>query len=90
MRHYVLGLEDACVTSMEFDLDKQQVVHNVKFTGGCQNNLNVLVENMENEGLTVLSDVIKSVCCKDYTARQCAPKLKNSLILAINNFEKNL
>nr|WP_317283240.1 TIGR03905 family TSCPD domain-containing protein [uncultured Sellimonas sp.] len=71
-----------CSKEIEFDLDDEQCVHNVRFTGGCNGNLKgiaCLIEGMKaEEAIRRLSGIrcgLKNTSCPD----QLAQALKISL-----------
>ena len=71
-----------CSTKIEFDLDEQHCVHNVRFTNGCNGNLKgigSLVEGMKAEDVIARLEGtrcgFKNTSCPD----QLAQALKSAL-----------
>ncbi|WP_455719155.1 TIGR03905 family TSCPD domain-containing protein [Agathobacter sp.] len=74
---YIYKTKGTCSTQIELDLDGN-VVHNVKFTGGCNGNLKAIPKLVE--GLTVeqveekiggIKCGFKNTSCGDQLAKAC-------------------
>ena len=74
---YIYKTKGTCSTQIELDLDGD-VVHNVKFTGGCNGNLKAIPKLVE--GLTVaqveekiggIKCGFKNTSCGDQLAKAC-------------------
>ena len=74
---YIYKTKGTCSTQIELDLDGD-VVHNVKFTGGCNGNLQAIPKLVE--GLTVaqveekiggIKCGFKNTSCGDHLAKAC-------------------
>ena len=74
---YIYKTKGTCSTQIELDLDGD-VVHNVKFTGGCNGNLQAIPKLVE--GLTVaqveekiggIKCGFKNTSCCDQLAKAC-------------------
>ena len=74
---YIYKTKGTCSTQIELDLDGD-VVHNVKFTGGCNGNLQAIPQLVE--GLTVaqveekiggIKCGFKNTSCGDHLAKAC-------------------
>ena len=74
---YIYKTKGPCSTQIELDLDGD-VVHNVKFTGGCNGNLKAIPKLVE--GLTVaqveekiggIKCGFKNTSCGDQLAKAC-------------------
>lgn len=74
---YIYKTKGTCSTQIELDLDGD-VVHNVKFTGGCNGNLQAIPKLVE--GLTVaqveekiggIKCGFKNTSCGDQLAKAC-------------------
>ena len=81
---YTYKTKGTCSTLIELELDRN-VVHNVKFTGGCNGNLQAIPRLVE--GLTVeeVESKIKGISCNgrgtscgDQLARACREALEAS------------
>ena len=75
---YIYKTKGTCSTQIELDLDGD-VVHNVKFTGGCNGNLQAIPKLVE--GLTVaqveekiggIKCGFKNTSCGDQLAKACS------------------
>lgn len=79
--HYIYKTHDTCSTQIEFDLDGK-IVTNVKFTGGCNGNLQaipLLVDGWNAED--VIAKVGNVKCGKRPTS--CAGQLAEALSTAL-------
>ena len=77
MTHYLYKTKGTCSSVIELDLDGN-IVHNVKFTGGCNGNLQAIPRLVE--GLTIeeiesrISGIhcgTKGTSCGDQLAKAC-------------------
>ena len=84
MFSYVYKTNGTCSTKIELELDGE-VVHNVKFTGGCHGNLQAIPRLVE--GLTVeeveekiagIKCGFKDTSCGDQLAKACRAALEAS------------
>ena len=81
---YIYKTKGTCSTQIELDLDGD-VVHNVKFTGGCNGNLKAIPKLVE--GLTVaqveekiggIKCGFKNTSCGDQLAKACREDRKST------------
>ena len=81
---YIYKTKGTCSTQIELDLDGD-VVHNVKFTGGCNGNLQAIPKLVE--GLTVaqveekiggIKCGFKNTSCGDQLAKACRAALEQN------------
>lgn len=79
---YTYKTKGTCATQIELELDGN-IVHNVKFTGGCHGNLQAIPKLVE--GLTVeevenkiggIKCGFKSTSCGDQLAKACREALE--------------
>lgn len=84
MKKYTYRTKGTCSTQIELELDGN-VVHNVKFTGGCDGNLKAiprLVEGMTVEEvekrLTGIRCGFKNTSCGDQLAKACQAALEEN------------
>ena len=61
---YSYTTHGTCSRRIDFDIDDDNTVHNVHFTGGCNGNLagiSSIVEGMDAEGLHAIMDKIRKI-----------------------------
>lgn len=84
MKHYTYRTKGTCSTKIELDLDGN-IVHNVKFTGGCDGNLKAIPRLVE--GMTVeevekrLSGIqcgFKNTSCGDQLVKACQAAMETA------------
>ena len=84
---YVYKTKGTCSSQIELELDGN-IVHNVKFTGGCHGNLQAIPKLVE--GLTVeeVEARIKGIRC-GFKNTSCADQLAKAVIEALDKENNN-
>lgn len=79
---YIYKTKGTCSTEIELDLDGN-IVHNVKFTGGCSGNLQAIPQLVE--GLTVeqVEEKISGIKC-GFKNTSCPDQLTIAIKQALN------
>ena len=72
---YTYHTKGTCSTLIELELEGN-VVHNVKFTGGCNGNLQAIPRLVE--GMKGIQCGFKSTSCGDQLAKACREALEQS------------
>jgi uncharacterized protein (TIGR03905 family) len=62
MKHIIYKPEMVCCREIQFDLD-EDVVHNLKFEGGCNGNLKALAILLEGKNARTVIDLLKGNSC---------------------------
>jgi uncharacterized protein (TIGR03905 family) len=78
MRHITYKTKGTCSSKINFDLDEQNCVHNVSFTGGCNGNLKaigILTEGMSADEL--ISKLRGNTC--GFRSTSCADQLAKAV-----------
>ena len=83
---YIYKTKGTCSTQIELDLDGD-VVHNVKFTGGCNGNLSGISRLVEGRKATEVADILKGTTC-GFKNTSCPDQLSRALLEAVENASK--
>lgn len=84
MKHYEFvpsGI--VCSSLIEFDLDDDNNIHNLKFTKGCHGNLSAISKLLEGKSASETIEILKGNQCKN-RGTSCADQLSIALQKAIN------
>jgi len=73
-----------CSRLIEFDLDENNILHNVKFTGGCPGNLKAISKLIEGKKAEDIAEILKGNVCGQRST-SCADQLSIALLKAINS-----
>ncbi len=82
MKHYTYNPKGVCSTVIDYDLDDEQKIHNLKFTGGCNGNLKAIGKLLEGQDAKNAADILKGNDCKG-RGTSCADQLSKALYEAI-------
>lgn len=83
MKHFVYHTKGTCSSRIEFDLDENNIVHNVVFTGGCNGNLKAIPRLIEGISATEVINRVKGVTCGPRST-SCSDQLSRALEQALN------
>lgn len=84
MKHVQFIPSGVCSRLIEFDLDEEKRIHNLKFIGGCSGNLKAIGKLVEGSSADEISQLLKGNTCGPRPT-SCADQLSIALIQAINN-----
>ena len=85
MRHVEFKPSDiVCAKLIEFDLDDQNKIHNLKFTRGCNGNLKAISKLVEGKDASEVANILKGNECGP-RGTSCADQLSIALLKAINS-----
>lgn len=70
---YIYKTKGTCSTQIELELDGD-IVHNVKFTGGCHGNLQAIPALVEGMSVSEVERRIGGICC-GYKGTSCGDQL---------------
>ena len=73
-----------CTRLIEFDLDENNLIHNAKFTGGCNGNLKAISKLIEGKKAEDVAEILKGNLCGQRST-SCADQLSIALLKAINS-----
>ncbi len=81
--HYDYKTEMTCSTLISFDIDKDDVITNVKFTNGCNGNLKAIGKLVEGQTVDYIEDkLLGNLCGRRPTS--CADQLAKAVRAAHN------
>jgi len=84
MKHFEYIPKIVCAKKIEFDLDEDNIIHNVKFTGGCNGNLKAIAILLE--GVSAVNIIAK---LKDNTCGNRLTSCVDQLAIAIEEVITN-
>ena len=83
MKHYQYKPSGVCSTLIDFDLDEQDRIHNVKYTNGCDGNLKAISKLTEGMEATKVIELLGDNQCKD-KGTSCADQFSKALRKALS------
>ena len=63
MKNFSYNPQRVCSKKIAFDLDDQNKLHNVKFTGGCPGNLLAISKLIEGQDAKEIAELLKGNDC---------------------------
>ena len=63
MQHVVFSPQGVCSVKIDFDLDDDKKLHNVKFAGGCNGNLKAIGKLVEGKDAKEIADILRGNNC---------------------------
>ncbi len=66
MQHITFNPQGVCSMKIDFDIDENKALHNVKFTGGCNGNLKAIGRLVEGKDAAEIADILRG--------NQCGPR----------------
>lgn len=83
MQHITYFTKGTCASQIDFDLDDEQKIHNVKFKGGCNGNLKAIGKLTEGKDAEETATILigntcgnKNTSCADQFAKALYDALK--------------
>ena len=83
MKHQVFYPQGVCSRQIDFDIDDDNKIHNLVFTGGCNGNLKAIGKLCEGKDLNEISNLLLGNTCGPRPT-SCADQLAKALIEAQN------
>ena len=77
MEHFSMPLKCVCSVKVDFDME-DGLLHNVKFTGGCDGNLKAIGRLVEGKKATEIADILRGNKC-GFRSTSCADQLALAL-----------
>lgn len=74
MKHVTFAPTGVCAKQIDFDLDDENRLHNVKFLGGCNGNLKAIGLLVEDQNASKISEILKGNIC-GFRDTSCADQL---------------
>lgn len=83
MKHIVYKTEPlVCAKQITFDIDENNIIHDLSFLGGCNGNLKAISKLVEGQEATKVISLLKGNTCGPRVT-SCADQLAKALIQAI-------
>lgn len=76
--HYTYNCKMTCSQQIEFDIDENGIVTNVKFYGGCNGNLKAISKLVEGSTADYIVSKLKGNTC-GYKTTSCADQLATAV-----------
>ena len=76
--HYQYKTEGTCAMLIDFDIDKDNVVTNVDFTGGCNGNLKAISKLVDGMSAEKIEEILIGNTCREKQT-SCADQLARAV-----------
>ena len=63
MEHYTFSPSGVCSMKIDFDVDAENKLHDVRFTGGCNGNLKAIGRLVEGKDAKEIADILRGNQC---------------------------
>lgn len=84
MKHITFNTKGTCARVIDFDLDDQNKIRNLVFTGGCNGNLKAISKLCEGADASNISLILKGNTCGPRST-SCADQLSQAIAQALEN-----
>ena len=84
MKHITFNTKGTCARVIDFDLDEQNNIRNLVFTGGCNGNLKAISKLCEGANAKEISEILKGNTCGPRST-SCADQLSQAIAQALEN-----
>ena len=78
MAHITYSPSGVCSVQIDFDMDGENKLHDVKFTGGCNGNLKAIGRLIEGKDASEISDIPRGNLC-GMRGTSCADQLSKAI-----------
>lgn len=78
MAHITYTPSGVCAVQIDFDMDGDNKLHDVKFTGGCNGNLKAIGRLIEGKDASEVSDILRGNLC-GMRGTSCADQLSKAI-----------
>lgn len=83
--HYTYKTKGTCASQIDFELE-DGIIHNVKFTGGCNGNLKAVAKLTEGKNAEEIAELLSGNIC-GYKSTSCADQFSLALKEAMKKAE---
>lgn len=83
MKHVTYNTKGTCARVIDFDLDENNIIHNLVFTGGCNGNLKAISKLLEGQDAQTAANILKGNTCGPRST-SCADQLSQALMEALS------
>lgn len=81
MQHYSYSPKGVCSVQIDFDIENG-LLHNVRFTGGCNGNLKAIGRLVEGKSATEIADILRGNQC-GMRGTSCADQFSKAIDEAV-------
>ena len=78
MEHVTYSPKGVCSVQIDFDLDDDKKLHDLKFTGGCNGNLKAIGRLVEGKDASEIADILRGNLC-GMRPTSCADQLSKAI-----------
>ncbi|MCR4797111.1 MAG: TIGR03905 family TSCPD domain-containing protein [Lachnospiraceae bacterium] len=82
MKHYTYAPKGVCSRQIDYDLDEEGKIYNLKFEGGCNGNLKAIGRLLEGTDARRAAEILKGNDCKG-RGTSCADQLSKAVLEAL-------
>ena len=82
MEHKTFAPKGVCSAQIDFDIDENKKLHNVKFVGGCNGNLKAIGKLVEGKDAAEIADILRGNQC-GVRGTSCADQLAKAIDEAV-------
>ena len=82
MKQYTYHPKGVCSTQIDYELDDEGKIHNLRFTGGCNGNLKAIGRLLEGTDAKKAADILRGNDCKG-RGTSCADQLSKAIDQAL-------
>ncbi|MBP3808034.1 MAG: TIGR03905 family TSCPD domain-containing protein [Eubacterium sp.] len=82
MEHKTFAPKGVCSVQIDFDIDENKKLHNVKFVGGCNGNLKAIGKLVEGKDAAEIADILRGNQC-GVRGTSCADQLAKAIDEAV-------
>ena len=82
MEHKTFAPKGVCSVQIDFDIDENKKLHNVKFIGGCNGNLKAIGKLVEGKDAAEIADILRGNQC-GVRGTSCADQLAKAIDEAV-------
>jgi uncharacterized protein (TIGR03905 family) len=83
MKQYTYHPKGVCSTQIDYELDEENKIHSLKFTGGCNGNLKAIGRLLEGTDAKRAADILRGNDCKG-RGTSCADQLARAIDEALS------
>ncbi len=78
MKHITYKTKGVCSSTISFDMDDENRIHNLSFTGGCNGNLKAIGKLCEGMDAKSVADILRGNTC-GFKNTSCADQLSKAI-----------
>ena len=78
MEHYTYYTQGTCSVQIDFDIDENDLIHNVVFLRGCNGNLKAISKLVEGKNRLEIANILKGNMC-GMRGTSCADQFSKAL-----------